>query len=166
MHGFSPGWGQGGIVMAEPTAGLLFPPRGSRIRSRHRTYVRLSMQCTNPGNFSAWSTTTAGPDSFISPDIGFRRRSLPFWHPHGSSSCAGSDVKIRVTSSCRATGPTSRSSSGTPNRRHQRRLWKLSLKATANHRNFVIGSGCDLPPGTPAQNLEAFYETVRNTQVS
>jgi len=31
------------------------------------------------------------------------------------------------------------------------------LTATANHRNFVLSSGCDLPPNTPLANLDAFY---------
>jgi uroporphyrinogen decarboxylase len=34
------------------------------------------------------------------------------------------------------------------------------LAATDGHRNFVPSSGCDLPPGTPLENLEAFYEAV------
>ena len=34
------------------------------------------------------------------------------------------------------------------------------LEATAAHRNFIISSGCDLPPGTPPANLEAFYRAV------
>ncbi len=38
------------------------------------------------------------------------------------------------------------------------------LAATAGHRNFVPSSGCDLPPGTPLSNLEAFYGTVRSAQ--
>jgi uroporphyrinogen decarboxylase len=35
------------------------------------------------------------------------------------------------------------------------------LAATATHRNFVLSSGCDLPPHTPLPNLDAFYQTVR-----
>jgi uroporphyrinogen decarboxylase len=34
------------------------------------------------------------------------------------------------------------------------------LEVTAAHRNFIISSGCDLPPGTPLANLEAFYRAV------
>ncbi len=35
------------------------------------------------------------------------------------------------------------------------------LKATATYRNYVISSGCDIPPGTPIENLAAFYQSVR-----
>jgi uroporphyrinogen decarboxylase len=31
------------------------------------------------------------------------------------------------------------------------------LAATARHRNFVVSSGCDLPPRTPLEALDAFY---------
>jgi uroporphyrinogen decarboxylase len=36
------------------------------------------------------------------------------------------------------------------------------LKATAGYRNFVISSGCDLPPNMPLQNLDAFYNAVND----
>ena len=34
------------------------------------------------------------------------------------------------------------------------------LEATKDHRNFIASSGCDIPPGTPLENLEAFYKAV------
>jgi uroporphyrinogen decarboxylase len=34
------------------------------------------------------------------------------------------------------------------------------LAAADGHGNFAPSSGCDLPPGTPIENLEAFYEAV------
>ena len=35
------------------------------------------------------------------------------------------------------------------------------LENTAIYKNFVISSGCDIPPGTPVENIDAFFETVR-----
>ena len=35
------------------------------------------------------------------------------------------------------------------------------LQRTAIYRNFIISSGCDIPPHTPVENLDAFYQTVR-----
>jgi uroporphyrinogen decarboxylase len=40
------------------------------------------------------------------------------------------------------------------------------LSGTAAFRNYVISSGCDVPPGTPLANLDAFYETVRQWNVA
>ncbi|MDZ4743571.1 MAG: uroporphyrinogen decarboxylase family protein [Verrucomicrobiota bacterium] len=34
------------------------------------------------------------------------------------------------------------------------------LDATAQYPNFVISSGCDVPPGTPFNNMRAFFNTV------
>jgi uroporphyrinogen decarboxylase len=34
------------------------------------------------------------------------------------------------------------------------------LAATSSHRNFVLSSGCDLPPLTPLANLDAFYQAA------
>ncbi len=34
------------------------------------------------------------------------------------------------------------------------------LRATAPHRNFVLSSGCDLPPNTPLAGLDAFYQAL------
>lgn len=34
------------------------------------------------------------------------------------------------------------------------------LKATSACRNFVISSGCDMPPGVPVKNIEAFFRAL------
>jgi uroporphyrinogen decarboxylase len=36
------------------------------------------------------------------------------------------------------------------------------LQKTAGHKNFVISSGCDLPPNVPETNIRAFLETVES----
>jgi len=35
------------------------------------------------------------------------------------------------------------------------------LKATDGFRNFIISSGCDVPAGAPAANIDAFFEAVK-----
>jgi len=35
------------------------------------------------------------------------------------------------------------------------------LKATAPYKNYILSSGCDLPPGTPVRNLEALYQAAK-----
>ena len=34
------------------------------------------------------------------------------------------------------------------------------LEQTAGYPNFVLSSGCDVPPHTPLENVEAFYEEL------
>ena len=36
------------------------------------------------------------------------------------------------------------------------------ISATAAHRNFVVSSGCDVPPGATLANLDAFYAAVES----
>ena len=35
------------------------------------------------------------------------------------------------------------------------------LAATASHRNYVLSSGCDVPPNAPLANLDAFFSAVK-----
>ena len=37
---------------------------------------------------------------------------------------------------------------------------KNLLEQTAGYKNFVLSSGCDVPPYTPLENVEVFYETL------
>jgi uroporphyrinogen decarboxylase len=34
------------------------------------------------------------------------------------------------------------------------------LQRTSSHKNFIISSGCDLPPGVPLENIHAFYNAL------
>jgi len=34
------------------------------------------------------------------------------------------------------------------------------LEATRPYKNFVISSGCDIPPSSPLANLNAFFRAV------
>ena len=34
------------------------------------------------------------------------------------------------------------------------------LEQTFSYKNFVISSGCDIPPGTPVENIEGFFTKV------
>jgi uroporphyrinogen decarboxylase len=40
------------------------------------------------------------------------------------------------------------------------------LADTVAHRNFVLSSGCDLPPHTPLASLDAFYEALTRANAS
>ena len=37
---------------------------------------------------------------------------------------------------------------------------KELLTRTSQHNNFVISSGCDIPPGTKIENIDAFFEAI------
>jgi uroporphyrinogen decarboxylase len=35
------------------------------------------------------------------------------------------------------------------------------MSLASPYKNFIISSGCDIPPHTPVENLDAFYRVVR-----
>ena len=37
---------------------------------------------------------------------------------------------------------------------------KHLVEATQAYRNFVLSSGCDIPPGTNLANIDAFYQAL------
>ena len=38
---------------------------------------------------------------------------------------------------------------------------KKLLDACAKYQNFVLSSGCDIPPMTPWENIDAFFEAAK-----
>jgi len=54
--------------------------------------------------------------------------------------------------------PTAVFHSGNPE--HVQQETEALLKATKPYPNYIISSGCDIPPGTPLANLAAFYDAV------
>ena len=36
------------------------------------------------------------------------------------------------------------------------------LQQTKAWKNFVLSTGCDVPPHIPAENIEAFYQALTN----
>jgi len=43
---------------------------------------------------------------------------------------------------------------------HVKQATKNLLEQTSGYQNFVLSSGCDVPPHTPPENVEAFYEAL------
>lgn len=38
------------------------------------------------------------------------------------------------------------------------------LQRTCGYPNFVLSTGCDVPPGVPMENITAFYAALQGTQ--
>ena len=36
------------------------------------------------------------------------------------------------------------------------------LGRTAGYGNFILSTGCDVPPGTPEDNIKAFYQALKD----
>jgi uroporphyrinogen decarboxylase len=145
--------GASGVILAEPAAGLL-SPRG--LAQFSAAFVGRIVAETESEGFTV-----------VYHNCGARLVHLPAILGAGVEVChfgAPMDVVSaldRVDGAvvlCGNLDPTAVFHGGTPEQVADR-TGEL-LQATARRRNFVISSGCDLPPGTPLANLERFYETV------
>jgi len=147
--------GASGIIMAEPAAGLLSPRGLGRFSA---PFVRRIIQAIQNEDFTV-----------ILHNCGARIVHLPKVLESGAEiyhfgapmdmAAALSQVNGEVILAGNL-DPTAVFHSGTPEQVRQQTGDLLAI--AAGQRNFILSSGCDLPPGVPVQNLDAFYETARS----
>ena len=145
--------GVAGVIMAEPAAGLL-SPRGLGRFSSH--FIRQITEDTQNDNFS-----------LILHNCGAKLIHLPNILEAGAEVFHfGSPMDIEqalthVPEDVILAGnldPTNVFHSSTPIAVATQT--QSLLDRTANFRNFIISSGCDIPPVTSLENLETFFNTV------
>jgi uroporphyrinogen decarboxylase len=151
--------GAWGVIMAEPAAGLLSPAGVGRFSA---PYVRRIVEAAETPGFAV-----------ILHNCGARLVHFDRVLESGAGICHfGAPMDIvaaleRVSASGGGGGriilggnldPTGVFHSGTPETVAD--ATRALLEATRGYRNFIISSGCDIPPGTPLPNLEAFYRIV------
>lgn len=145
--------GADGMIMAEPAAGLLSPKGVVEFSS---AYVKRIIQA-------------AGRDGFevILHNCGARPIHLPaileagarIYHFGKVMDIAGALGKVPAdTILCGNLDPAGVFLQSTPEQVAQKTA--ALLDATRAYRNFVISSGCDVPPASPIANLDAFFQTV------
>jgi len=146
--------GAAGVIMAEPAAGLL-SPRG--IAQFSAPYVQQIAEAVQEADFTV-----------VYHNCGARNVHLPSIFTSGAGVYHfGAQVDLaaaleEVDSSTILAGnvdPASIFYGGTQD--DVRRKTKEMVRLASQHRNFIISSGCDLPPGVPVENMEAFFTTVR-----
>jgi len=146
--------GAAGVIMAEPAAGLLSPRGLARFSS---PFVRQIIEHNQAENFT-----------LILHNCGARIQHLPKILEAGAEIYHFGELMdigqalVQMDSGVILGGnldPTDVFYSGTPVEVHQKTDQLLRL--AAGNRNFIISSGCDLPPHTPVANLDVFYQTVR-----
>lgn len=148
--------GAHGIIMAEPLAGILSP---QLIREFSTEYVKELVSALQDQNFiilyhNCGNYALQLIDSII--DTGCRVF-------HFGDSVNMAEVMEHIPANCVAMGnisPSKQFRNGTPQsvRIETVRL----LEACSQYRNFVISSGCDIPPLTEFENIDSFFETVKS----
>ncbi len=145
--------GANGIIMAEPAAGLLSPDQCTEFSS---AYVKKIVDATQDDYFmvilhNCGNTVKLVPSMLSTGALGY----------HFGNAVDMTAILPQIPTNRLAFGnvdPARVFKNGTVEdvREKTRKL----LEKTAGYNNFVISSGCDIPPGTPIENIEAFFETI------
>jgi uroporphyrinogen decarboxylase len=145
--------GLDGIIMAEPAAGLLSPKMCDEFSSHYikpivdgvqdDQFLFILHNCGNKGHVTQSMISTGAGGLHFGNAINLVKtlRELPAevlamgnLDPAGIFKLAGPDMVFSATTEL--------------------------LRNTSGCKNFVISSGCDLPPKIPAQNVASFFEAV------
>ena len=145
--------GANGIIIAEPAAGLLSPDQCTEFSSE---YVKKIVDAVQDDHFmvilhNCGNTTRLVPSLMSTGAGGY----------HFGNAVDMSAILPQVPSDRLVFGnidPARTFKNGTVE--DVREKTRELLEKTAGYRNFVISSGCDIPPGTPNKNIEAFFEAV------
>ena len=146
--------GVGGVMMAEPAAGLLSDDDCMTFSSQYVKRIVHSVQddsfavvlhnCGNTGHCTRAMVAT-GAAAY-----------------HFGNKCSMEEVLRDVPPTALAMGnvdPVAVMKDGTPDEVRQK-VGEL-LEATRHYPNFVLSSGCDVPPHTPIANIEAFFQALK-----
>jgi uroporphyrinogen decarboxylase len=149
--------GAAGLVMAEPTAGLLSPRALGQYSS---PFVKRIVDAVNDRNFQV-----------ILHNCAAKLMHLPFVLQSGATALhfgAPMDIRGALQQSpnevilCGNLDPAGVFVRSTPDE-VEARTQELLL-ATAPFKNFVPSSGCDVPPDAPLENIDAFTKTIAAAQ--
>ena len=146
--------GADGVFLAEPLAGLLSPSLAEEFSSQ---YVRRIVSAVQTDSFAVvyhncGNAVLSMMDSIVSVGaMGY----------HFGDAVDMTEVLSRTPSDVAVMGnisPSARFRNGTPE--EMRQAVRGLLEACAGHPNFVISSGCDLPPLSRWENIDAFFAAV------
>lgn len=145
--------GANGIIIAEPAAGLLSPEQCSEFSSK---YVKRIVDAVQDRYFlvmlhNCGNTVKLVPSMLSTGALAF----------HFGNAVDITEILPQIPWGRLAFGnidPAGVFKNGTVEEM-ELKTWDL-LQKTAIYKNFVLSSGCDVPPGTPTENIEAFYKTL------
>ncbi|MBR6728490.1 MAG: uroporphyrinogen decarboxylase family protein, partial [Clostridia bacterium] len=148
--------GADGVIMAEPVAGLLSPALEEEFSS---PYVKQIVDAVQDDGFvviyhNCGDNVPKMLDSILSTGAAA--------YHFGNAVDMERDILSRVPADTVVMGnidPAGVLRMGTPERVREETL--ALLRCCAKYPNFVLSSGCDIPPLTPWENIDAFFEAVK-----
>ena len=151
--------GAHGIIMAEPVAGLLSPSLEEEFAA---PYVKKIVDALQDDNFlivyhNCGGNVLSMTDSILSSGAA----AYHFGNAIDMKTMLGKLPADTVVMG--NIDPAGVLCFGTPET--VRKETETLLEACAAYPNFVVSSGCDIPPKTPWENIEAFFDTVEKFYV-
>jgi uroporphyrinogen decarboxylase len=146
--------GTQGVVMAEPAAGLL---SNEDCQMHSSEYVKQIVEAVQDDNFTVILHNCGNTGHCTEAMLATGARALHF----------GNKIDmVQALNDCPADvivmgnlDPVGVFKMGTPDEVYAQT--KELLEKTATYRNFVISSGCDIPPHASNANIEAFFRAVQ-----
>jgi uroporphyrinogen decarboxylase len=151
--------GADGVIMAEPTAGLMSPGFVEQFSS---PYVRRIREAVETDDFQIILHNCGAKLNHFEAKLQSGARLLHFGKPMDLPAALGTvDSAIVIGGNL---DPAEVFVNGSPEFVTART--EALLEATAGRKNFFISSGCDIPYAVPLRNLEAFFKTVHQSNRS
>jgi uroporphyrinogen decarboxylase len=148
------GQGVDGVIMAEPAAGLLSPRGLAKFSS---AFIKKIVDETQTDDFTILLHNCGAKIAHLPRILEAGTEIVHFGAPMDMSQAITQvDREVIVAGNL---DPTAVFHSGTISEVAEQTSALLSL--TSPYKNFIISSGCDIPPHTPVENLDTFYRVVR-----
>jgi len=146
--------GADGVIMAEPMAGLLSPEGLAEFSS---AYIKPIGESVTDENFEIVLHNCGANNRHLAAVLETGLKNFHFGAP--MDIVAALDEVPPDVVLCGNLDPSVVFVRSSPAEVTARA--KALVAATARHANFVLSSGCDLPPDAPLASLEAFYAAVK-----
>ena len=148
--------GANGIVMAEPLAGLLSPSLAEEFSA---DYVKQIVDAVQDDEFivvyhNCGNSTIKTIDTIVTNDC-------PMYH--FGNAIDMEEMMSHIPENLIVMGnvdPAGEFRNGTPESIYART--KEVMEKCCKYKNFVISSGCDIPPMSPWENISAFFKAVED----
>ena len=145
--------GANGVLIAEPVAGVLSSDLCTEFSSR---FVSRIVDQVQDDNFFVILHNCGDTDTLVSSMHGTGAAGL-----HFGNRCTLVDALAQIPQDTIVFGnidPVGVFKSGTPETVRSETL--RLLNATQIYPNFVLSSGCDVPPNVPLENIDAFFHAL------
>lgn len=145
--------GASGIIIAEPAAGLLSPDDCNEFSSK---YIKKIVEAVQDESFMVILHNCGNTVSLVPSMVSTGCQGL-----HFGNAVQMKDILPQIPGDILAFGNLDPAGvfrmSDAPTVKVKT---KEMLEACKGYKNYIPSSGCDVPPGTPFENISAFYEAV------